>query len=71
MGDMGQFCFMVDPVDINLIRTGHFTYVRQRLIKGLIQDKVANEVGRDPGQDLILFQLSGFRRRAQFSAGFL
>ena len=62
---------MVDTVNIDLIRTGHFTYVRQRLIEGLIQDKVANEIGGNPGQDLMLFQLPGFMMRAQFSAGFL
>ena len=62
---------MVDTVDIDLIRTGHFPYVSQRLMEGLIQDKVTNEIGGDPSQDLMLLQLPGFMRRAQFSAGFL
>ena len=71
MGDMGQFSLMVDTVNVDLIRTGHHPYVRQRLIQGFIQDKVTNKIGGDPGQDLMLLQLSGFMMRAQFSAGFL
>ena len=62
---------MVNTVNIDLIRIGHFPYVRQRLMEGLIQDKVANEIGGDPGQDLMLFQMPGFMMMTQFSAGFL
>ena len=62
---------MVDTVNIDLIRTSHYPYVRKRLMERLIQYKVANEVGGDPGQDLMLFQVPGFMMRAQFSAGFL
>ena len=71
MGNMSQFGLVVDSVNIDLIRTGHFPNVRQRLMEGLIQDEVTNEIGGDPGQDLMLLQVSGFMMRAQFSAGFL
>ena len=68
---MSQFCLVMNTVNIDLICTGHFPYVGQRLMEGLIQDKVANEIGGNPGQDLMLFQVPGFMMRAQFSAGFL
>ena len=68
---MGKFCLVMDSVNIDLIRTCHLSYVRQGMMEGLIQDEVANEIGGDPGQNLMLFQLPGFMMRVESSSGFL
>ena len=70
MGNMGKFCFVVDPVNIDPICSGHFSNIRKTLMQRLIEVKITDEIRGDPCQDPELFQMAGIMMRAQFLAVF-
>ena len=71
MRDVCQFGFVMDPVHVNLICPRYLANIQKGIVEGLVQAEITNEIRRDPGQDLMLFQVLDLILRVQFSEGFL